>query len=118
MGWCIDSLVWFHVRDKILKDRYAGCSYSAMFSNSPIVIRFRGKITEEEMERISKLFPRDIRVEFQEVGYEGEQVIILERMFMNEFLARLIALGAFRSEYEQKGEEWIEKKKGLKVEGS
>ena len=75
MGWSIDILMWFEVRDKILKDRYAGCCYSVDCSDSPVIIAHRG-ITRNEMRKITKLFPKNIRVEFQEVEYEGERTSI------------------------------------------
>jgi len=109
MGWSIDSLMWFHIRDKILKDRYAGCAYSAMLSNSPVIIRHRGKLNEKEMKEMADLFPKNIRVEFQEVNYEGEQVELFERVFISEILFRLNSIGAFSidKEYKERGGKWV-----------
>ena len=73
MGWCIDSIIWYEVRDRILKGRYAGCIYDASTSYSPVVIRYRDSITKSEMNDITALFPASIRIEFQKVEYEGEQ---------------------------------------------
>ena len=109
MGWSIDSLMWFHIRDKILKDRYAGCAYSTMLSNSPVIIRHRGKLNEEEMKEMADLFPENIRIEFQEVDYEGEQVEIFEKVFISEILFRLNSLGVFSidREYVEKDGKWV-----------
>lgn len=74
MGWSVDWACWFEIREKILKGRYAGCCYSVSTSNSPIIIAHRGEITRKEMKKIMKLFPDNIRVEFQHVEYEGERV--------------------------------------------
>ena len=72
-GWAIDSIIWYTVRDKILKGRYAGCIYSMADSFSPIIINYRGEVLPEEtMKEIADLFPENIRVEFQQVTYEGE----------------------------------------------
>ena len=76
MGWDIDETMWFKVRDGILKDRYAGCTYSMADSFSPVIINHRGSLPLEDRHAIVALFPAWIRVEFQEVGYEGEQVIL------------------------------------------
>ena len=108
-GWSIDSLTWFHIRDKILKDRYAGCAYSAMLSNSPVIIRHREKLNEAEMREMADLFPENIRVEFQEVNYEGEQVELFENIFISEILFRLNSLGVFSNykEYKEKNGKWV-----------
>ena len=79
MAWDIDSLMWFEVRDKILKDRYAGCQYSMLDSFSPVVIRHRKPLPMKDRKKIQKLFPKWIRIEFQEVDYEGERVELYGR---------------------------------------
>ena len=86
MGWSIDAIVWFHVRDKILKDKFAGVAYSMLLSDSPVIIRHRGELEEKDMVKMADLFPKNIRVEFQEVDYEGEITTILERLLIAEIL--------------------------------
>ena len=76
MAWDIDELIWMSVRDKILKDRYAGCEYSMLDSFSPIIIRHREPLPLKDRHKIQKLFPKWIRIEFQEVHYEGERVAL------------------------------------------
>ena len=78
-GWSIDHLIWHIVRDRILKDRYAGCCYSMASSLSPVIIRHRKPLTGREMKKISKLFPKWIRVEFQETDKEGEAINLYGR---------------------------------------
>ena len=79
MGWDIDSLLWSEVRDKILKDRYAGCCYSMANSFSPVIIFHREPLPIKDRKAIVKLFPKWIRIEFQEVEFEGEQVNLYGR---------------------------------------
>jgi len=79
MGWAIDDIIWHNIRDKILKDRYAGCKYSMLDSFSPVIIYHRKKLSGKDMRKISALFPKWIRVEFQEVDYEGQRVILYGR---------------------------------------
>ena len=74
MGWNIDSLCWDEIRDRILKDRYAGCVYSIATSFSPVIIRYRGEITKEERQEMVDLFPDMIRVEFQRVYVPPHQI--------------------------------------------
>ena len=79
MSWDIDHALWHGVRDKILKDRYAGCCYSMASSFSPIIIHHREPLPMKDRKRIQKLFPKWIRIEFQQVEYEGEQVLLYGR---------------------------------------
>ena len=79
MGWDIDKTMWFQVRDKILKDRYAGCVYSMADSFSPVIIDHREPLPMRDRKKIVKLFPKWIRVEFQQVNYEGERVNLYGR---------------------------------------
>jgi len=74
MAWDIDHITWNSVRDKILKDRYAGCCYSVDSSLSPVIIRHREPLPIKDRIKIGKLFPKWIRIEFQEIYYEGERV--------------------------------------------
>ena len=76
MGWAVDHICWNIIRDKILKGRYAGVLYDSLDSNSAIVIRHRDILTGKEMMKIAKLFPKNIRVEFQEITFEGEMSIV------------------------------------------
>lgn len=103
-GWAIDPLMWFTIRDKILKDRYAGCAYSALFSDSPVIIRHRSKLTGKEMKKIAKLFPKQVRVEFQEVDWEGESTNLFERILFYEFLLK--AANEFVAEYHEVDGKW------------
>ena len=73
-AWDVDETMWMRVRDKVLKDRYAGCAYSMMSSNSPVITMHRGPLSLSDRHKIQKFFPKWIRVEFQEVHYKGEQV--------------------------------------------
>ena len=77
MGWSIDQICWNIIRGKILKERYAGVVYDALDSNSAIIIRHRGILSGKSMKKIANLFPRHIRVEFQEVKYEGEETQVI-----------------------------------------
>ena len=79
MGWDIDEIMWFKVRDKILKDRYAGCIYSMADSFSPVIIKHREALPLKDRHKIVKLFPKWIRVEFQRVESEGESVQLYGR---------------------------------------
>jgi len=79
MGWSIDHIICHVVKDKILKDRYAGCSYSMADSLSPVIILHRKSLSGKEMVKMAKLFPRHIRVEFQEIKYKGEKTAIYGR---------------------------------------
>ena len=65
MGWDIDNIILRKIKAEILKDRYAGCEYSMATSLSPVIIRHRGELGEEERTLIVSLFPETIRVEFQ-----------------------------------------------------
>ena len=71
MGWSIDNTAWNILREK-MKGTFAGLSYSMATSLSPVVVHHRGKLTGKEMVKYARLFPKDIRVEFQEVDWEGE----------------------------------------------
>ena len=64
MGWDIDDIIIIRIRN-LLKDRYAGCSYSMATSYSPVVIRFRESISIAARKNIVGMFPKNIRVEFQ-----------------------------------------------------
>ncbi len=79
MAWDIDHISWHIVRDKILKERYAGVMYSMQDSFSPIVYRHRDRLPLSDRKKIAKLFPRWIRIEFQQVAYEGEMVTLYGR---------------------------------------
>ena len=72
----IDEIMWLKVRDKILKENYAGVEYSMLTSNSPVIIRHRKPLPLKDRHRIQKFFPSWIRVEFQEVSYEGQMVVL------------------------------------------
>lgn len=87
--WDVDEISWMKIRDKILADpeddyesptapgvhtRYAGVSYSAMTSLSPIIVQHRKYLEKKIRHKIQRLFPPWIRVEFQEVDFEGERV--------------------------------------------
>ena len=78
MGWDSDYILFNLVRDKILKDRYAGCCYTYGSSLSPVIINYRGIVTTAERAQITALFPHYIRVEFQPYPDEfvGEDVVI------------------------------------------
>ena len=78
MGWDSDHILFDLVRDKILKDRYAGCIYSYNTSLSPIIVQHRGEVTPEERAEITALFPDLVRVEFQPCPdeFKGEYVTI------------------------------------------
>jgi len=65
MGWDIDDIIINEIKGKILKTRYAGCTYSMAVSITPVIIRHRAFITRKERQKIVKLFPKDVRVEFQ-----------------------------------------------------
>ena len=78
-GFDIDETLWFKVRDKILKDRYAGCQYSMFSSFSPVIVRHRNPLPLKDRHTIQKLFPKWIRIEFQEVDYDGEVTSIYGR---------------------------------------
>ena len=78
-AWDIDSTIWFKVRDKILKDKYAGCVYSILTSNSPVIIRHREILPYKERIKIRNCFPKGIRVEFQQIHYEGVRTSIYGR---------------------------------------
>jgi hypothetical protein len=60
----------------ILRDRYAGCRYNYLSSLSPIIIKYRAPVSEKEMREIVKLFPKHIRIEFQETSSLDELVIV------------------------------------------
>ncbi len=68
----IDETCWLKVRDKILKEDYAGVMYSMLTSNSPVVIRHRNPLSLDKRHAVQKLFPPQIRLEFQQVEYNGE----------------------------------------------
>ncbi len=68
----IDTISWHEVRDKILKERYAGVYYSMRDSFSPVIYRHRDPLPMSDRKKIGKLFPPWIRVEFQQVTYKGE----------------------------------------------
>ena len=78
-AWDIDSTIWFEVRDKILKDKYAGCVYSILTSWSPVIIRHREILPYKERIKIRNCFPKGIRIEFQQVNYEGVRTTIYGR---------------------------------------
>ena len=63
----------------ILRDRYAGCRYNYLSSLSPIIIRYRAPVSEKEMREIVKLFPKHIRIEFQETSSLDEIVVVAGR---------------------------------------
>lgn len=119
MGWDIDHIMWHLVRDKILKDRYAGCEYWMFTSDSPVIIRHREPLPMTDRRRIWKLFPKHIRVEFQEVGYDGERVDVHGRgQLISPALTRALAdficdKDAETHEYKKSGNNW-ERTKGEK----
>ena len=76
MAWDIDHICWHLIRDKILKDRYAGVHYSMLNSFSPVIVKHRKPLPMKDRKKVWKLFPKWIRVEFQEVYYEGERVTL------------------------------------------
>ena len=78
-AWDIDEICWLKVRDKVLKDRYAGCCYSMANSFSPVIIYHREPLPIKDRKKIQKFFPKWIRIEFQQVYYEGEQVVLYGR---------------------------------------
>ena len=47
-------------------------------SLSPVIIRHRKNLTEKTMRKIAKLFPEQIRVEFQKVTYEDNRLYGME----------------------------------------
>ena len=117
MAWDIDSICWFSIRDKILKDRYAGVQYSMMDSFSPIIVRHREVLSLKDRRRIQKLFPKWIRIEFQEVKYEGEitslygEGRLLSAQDISEFKSILSRLSygidfEGKNEYVKRGEKW------------
>ena len=69
----VDETCWFKVRDKILKEDYAGVYYSMATSLSPVVIKHRNPLPLDKRHAIQKLFPSWLRIEFQEVEWEGER---------------------------------------------
>jgi len=79
MGWDIDEIILLKVRDKILKERYAGCEYSMANSLSPVIIRHREELPLEDRHAIAALFPKWIRVEFQQVWYEAVKTTLYGR---------------------------------------
>jgi hypothetical protein len=88
MGFAIDATCWFHIRP-MLEGRYAGVAYAVLDSNSPVIIRHRGELDEPTMLKIAALFPEQIRVEFQQVYWEGEKTSLLERILMVDYLQML-----------------------------
>ncbi len=65
MGWDGDDIMLRRV-PKLLGPLYAGCIWSIATSLSPVVVRHRKGMTEEQRTTIVEMFPKDIRVEFQE----------------------------------------------------
>lgn len=78
MGWSIDNLSWNILRKK-MKGNFAGCAYSMSTSDSPVIVHHRGELSGKEMVKYAKLFPKNIRVEFQKVEYEGEHYSLYGR---------------------------------------
>jgi len=78
MGWSIDYLAWYKLR-KLMKGNFAGLAYSMATSDSPVIVHHRGELSSKEMIKYAKLFPKNIRVEFQKVEYEGENYILYGR---------------------------------------
>lgn len=58
-----------------MKGRFAGLVYSMSTSESPIVVLHRDVLTSKELLKFSSLFPRGVRVEFQQVNYDNEDYI-------------------------------------------
>jgi len=65
MGWDGDDIMLRRV-PKLLGPLYAGCAWSIATSFSPVVVRHRKGMTEEQRTQIVAMFPEHIRVEFQE----------------------------------------------------
>lgn len=93
-AWDVDETSWMKIRDKILVDpeddyesptapgvhtRYAGVIYSAMTSFSPIIVQHRKPLEKKIRHKIERLFPPWIRIEFQEVDFEGEHTVLYGR---------------------------------------
>ena len=72
----IDETCWYKVRDKVLRDRYAGVVYSTDTSLSPVIIQHRESLSLKDRHRIQKMFPSWIRLEFQQVYFTGEKTVI------------------------------------------
>lgn len=72
MGWSIDAIAWYDLREQ-MAGKFAGLAYSMQSSLSPVIVMHRCKLSKEKMIEYAKLFPENIRVEFQEVKYEGEK---------------------------------------------
>ncbi len=65
MGWDGDKIMLIDV-PKLLGPLYAGCIWSVATSFSPIIVRHRKGMTDKQRKKIVKMFPKYIRVEFQE----------------------------------------------------
>jgi len=113
MGWGIDEILWEKVRDEILKENYAGCAYSMSSSFSPVIIAHREKLGSKDRNKISKLFPKWVRVEFQEVNYPGEINTLYGRddflhpdLKTNLYLRALVYLRVLFDSFPSLKEEW------------
>jgi len=117
MAWDIDEICWFKVRDKILKDRYAGVEYSMMDSFSPVIVRHREVLPLKDRHRIQKLFPKWIRIEFQQVEYKGTIASLygkgnlLSPQDVSKLMTLLSELASGisfegKNEYVKRGEKW------------
>lgn len=71
MGWSIDSIAWYQLRKK-MKGNFAGLTYSMQSSDSPVIVNHRDELSGKEMIKYAKLFPKNIRVEFQKTDIKGE----------------------------------------------
>ena len=80
MGWDGDDIMLRRV-PKLLGPLYAGCMWSIASSFSPVIVRHRKGMTDEQRATIVAMFPEFIRVEFQETELEAN-------------LSRLYGLGA------------------------
>ena len=65
MGWDGDRIMLIDV-PKLLGPLYAGCMWSVATSFSPVIVRHRKGMTDKQRRKIVKMFPKWIRVEFQE----------------------------------------------------
>lgn len=90
-AWDVDSAMWFEVRDKIMVEkgnihlsptngkptRYRGCTYSMLSSNSPLIINHSGNLDMKTRKQCERVVPPWIRIEFQEVDFDGELTTVL-----------------------------------------
>lgn len=77
-GWSIDFIAWFQLRP-MMKGKFGGLMYSMATSDSPVIVYHREKLSDKEMIKYAKLFPKNIRVEYQEITEPGEHYRVYGR---------------------------------------